>query len=115
MVNEITLKKRRIYLITGVFAMLFSGVLYAWSILKIPFKEVYAWSDSALAFNFTLTMCFFCLGAFAGSLICKRIGPRITLIIAGLLVGLGFVGTGFLLICVTSWFNYCASLLMSIL
>ncbi len=87
---------RWIYLAVGVFTMLFSGVLYAWSILKIPFKEVYAWSDSALAFNFTLTMCFFCLGAFAGSLICKRIGPRITLIIAGILVGLGFVGTGFL-------------------
>ena len=61
-----SLAVRWIYLAVGVFTMLFSGVLYAWSILKIPFKEVFAWSDSALAFNFTLTMCFFCLGAFAG-------------------------------------------------
>ena len=76
--------------------MLFSGVLYAWSILKIPFKSVFEWSDSSLAFNFTLTMCFFCLGAFAGSLICKKAGPRITLILAGLLVGAGFTITGFL-------------------
>ena len=87
---------RWVYLAIGVFAMLFSGVLYAWSILKIPFKEVFAWSDSALAFNFTLTMCFFCLGAFSGSLICKRVGPGITLVLAGSLVGLGFAGTGFL-------------------
>ena len=90
------LNKRWLFLGVGVFTMLFSGVLYAWSILKIPFKEVFGWSDKSLALNFTLTMCFFCLGAFFGSLICKRIGPKITLIIAGLLVGIGFISTGFL-------------------
>ena len=89
-------KKRSFYLATGVFAMLFSGVLYAWSILKIPFKDEFGWSDSVLALNFTLTMCFFCLGAFFGSLICKKIGPKITLVIAGALVGAGFVMTGLL-------------------
>ena len=90
------LKKRRIYLAVGVFAMLFSGVLYAWSILKVPFAEVYLWSASALSFNFTLTMCFFCLGAFAGSLILKKIGPCGSLIVSGALVGVGFVVTGLL-------------------
>ena len=90
------LNKRWLFLGVGVFTMLFSGVLYAWSILKIPFKEAFGWDDKALALNFTLTMCFFCLGAFFGSLICKRIGPKITLIIAGLLVGIGFISTGFL-------------------
>ncbi len=90
------LKKRYLYLITGVFTMLFSGVLYAWSILKTPFKADYNWSDSVLALNFTLTMCFFCLGAFFGSLICKKIGPKITLIFAGILVGIGFSATGLL-------------------
>ena len=88
--------KRRVYLIVGVLAMLFSGVLYAWSILKAPFKQIFQWSDSSLALNFTMTMCFFCLGAFAGSLICKKIGPKITLVIAGLLVGAGFGLTGLL-------------------
>lgn len=94
MTDKSTLKKRYLYLVTGVFAMLFSGVLYAWSILKIPFKEVYQWSDSSLALNFTLTMCFFCLGAFFGSLLCKKLKVRLTLIIAGVLVGVGFVLTG---------------------
>ena len=89
-------KKRSIYLITGIFTMLFSGVLYAWSILKIPFKSEFNWSDSVLAFNFTLTMCFFCLGAFFGSLICKKLGPKITLFISAMLVGVGFVATGLL-------------------
>lgn len=91
-----TLSKRRIYLFTGVFSMLFSGVLYAWSILKVPFKEELGWSDSALALNFTITMCFFCLGAFFGSLINRKAGVRVSLITSGVLVGLGFVLTGLL-------------------
>lgn len=96
MTTNANLNKRWLYLVSGVFTMLFSGVLYAWSILKIPFKNEFGWSDSVLAFNFTLTMCFFCLGAFFGSLICKKIGTRLTLIIAGALVGVGFVATGLL-------------------
>lgn len=96
MANKNKLNKRWFYLATGVFAMLFSGVLYAWSILKIPFKESFGWEDSVLSLNFTLTMCFFCLGAFFGSLICKKIGPKFTLIISGILVGAGFISTGFL-------------------
>ncbi|MBQ7115532.1 MAG: MFS transporter [Clostridia bacterium] len=96
MTTKSNLNKRWIYLISGVFTMLFSGVLYAWSILKIPFKSNFNWSDSVLAFNFTLTMCFFCLGAFFGSLICKKLGTRLTLIIAGALVAIGFGSTGLL-------------------
>ncbi len=96
MTTKSQLNKRWLYLISGVFTMLFSGVLYAWSILKIPFKNEFQWSDSVLAFNFTLTMCFFCLGAFFGSLICKKIGPKITLILAGVLVAVGFSATGLL-------------------
>lgn len=96
MTTQNNLKKRWFYLVTGVFAMLFSGVLYAWSILKIPFNDVFGWDASVLSLNFTLTMCFFCLGAFFGSLICKKIGPKFTLMIAGVLVGAGFVSTGML-------------------
>ena len=96
MTTNANLNKRWLYLVSGVFTMLFSGVLYAWSILKIPFKNEFGWSDSVLAFNFTLTMCFFCLGAFFGSLICKKVGTKLTLILAGALVGAGFVTTGLL-------------------
>ena len=101
-----SMKKRWLYLAAGVFAMLFSGVLYAWSILKVPFKEDFGFAESVLSLNFTLTMCFFCLGAFFGSLICKKIGAKITLVIAGLLVGAGFVSTGMLTAQSNPWWLY---------
>lgn len=96
MTKSFNLNNRWFYLVAGVFAMLFSGVLYAWSILKTPFMTEYKWDASVLSLNFTLTMCFFCIGAFWGSLICKKIGPRFTLLISGALVGLGFVLSGLL-------------------
>ena len=90
------LSHRTLYLALGVFSMFFCGILYAWSILKVPFKDIYGYTDSELALNFTLTMCFFCLGAFFGSLICKKAGVRATLCISAVLVLIGFSLTGLL-------------------
>ncbi len=90
------LSDRRFFLAVGVFAMLFSGIIYAWSILKVPLKEEFGFGDSALALNFTLTMCFFCLGAFFGSKLNKIIGTKLTVILSGILVGIGFIGTAFI-------------------
>ncbi len=96
MFSDKKLENRKFFLAVGVFAMLFSGILYAWSILKVPLKEEFNFSDSSLAFNFTLTMCFFCLGAFFGSQLFKRIGTKLTIILSGILVGVGFFFTGFI-------------------
>ena len=94
MFSDKKLSSRNVFLAVGVFAMLFSGILYAWSILKVPFKTEFGFSDSSLAFSFTLTMCSFCIGAFFGSQLFKRIGTRLTIILSGLLVGIGFICTG---------------------
>lgn len=82
------------YLVVGVVAMLFAGIIYGWSILKAPLAAAFGWSASDLALNFTLTMCFFCLGGVVGGLLAKRIGPKITVIIAAVLACAGFLLTG---------------------
>lgn len=87
---------RRFYLALGFLVMLFSGVLYAWSILKVPFAENFHWTASELALNFTLTMCFFCVGMFLGGLLSKKLGSKLTLILSAVLVGAGFALTGLL-------------------
>ena len=87
---------RWIYLAIGVIAMLFAGVLYAWSILKAPLATTFGWGTSGLALNFTIAMSFFCIGGLLGAQISKRAGIRIALITAGILAALGFILTGFL-------------------
>lgn len=85
-----TASLRWLYMILGVIALLFAGVIYAWSILKAPLAAELGWSGSQLALNFTLTMCFFCLGGFVGGLLSKRIGGRACLFLAAALSGVGF-------------------------
>ena len=83
-------------MVVGVIAMLFAGVLYAWSILKSPFSAEFGWGTSELALNFTLAMTFFCIGGLLGAQLSKRLGHRIALISAGFLSALGFILTAFL-------------------
>lgn len=81
------------YLALGVTALLFAGILYGWSILKAPLANTFGWSEPQLALNFTLTMCFFCLGGFLGGLANKRLGPRLPLLLTGGVSCAGFLMT----------------------
>ena len=87
------LSMRWFYLSVGVIAMLFAGVLYAWSILKAPLTAEFGWGASELALNFTLAMSFFCIGGLLGAQLSKRVGHRFALIFAGALSVAGFLLT----------------------
>ena len=91
-----TASVRWLYLTVGTVTMLFAGIIYAWSILKTPLATEFGWDAPALALNFTLTMCCFCLGGFFGSQISRKLGASLSIVIAGVLAGAGFVLTGLL-------------------
>lgn len=78
------------YLVAGVVMMLFAGIIYAWSILNAPLVKAFNWDKAALGLNFTITMCFFCLGGILGGILTKKLSPRLSVIIAAILVFLGF-------------------------
>lgn len=103
--SKSNLSVRWFYLVVGVIAMLFAGVLYAWSILKSPLAAEFGWGASQLALNFTLAMSFFCIGGLLGARLSKRAGHRIALITAGILSALGFILTA-LLHTVSVWMLY---------
>ena len=87
---------RNLYLVVGVVAMLFAGILYAWSILKAPLSSEFGWGASELALNFTLAMTFFCIGGLLGARLSKRAGHKIAILLAGILAAAGFILTAFL-------------------
>ena len=91
--QETKLSIRWLYLAVGAAALLFAGIIYGWSILKAPLAEEFGWSAGQLALNFTLTMCFFCLGGMAGGVLVKKAGAQIALVLAGALSCLGFLLT----------------------
>ncbi len=84
------LSVRWFYMVAGVIAMLFSGILYAWSILKSPLGLEFGWGASDLALCFTLAMTFFCVGGLLGARISLKSGHRVALLSAGILSAAGF-------------------------
>lgn len=84
-------RKRWAYLALAMLCLFFGGVVYAWSILKIPFATEFGWQTAALTLNFTLTMCFFCVGGIVGGTISKRCGAKIALLFAAALTFTGFM------------------------
>ena len=92
--KENSINKRWFILAVGVVTMLFAGIIYAWSILKVPFAQEAGFTPDNLALNFTLTMCFFCIGGFLSGQLVRRIGTRPTILIAGAVAGAGIALAG---------------------
>ena len=87
--KETFTKTRWLRLALGVITLLFSGIIYSWSLIKAPFDE-FNWSSSALTLNYTLTMCFFCIGGFVSGLLSKKISMRARMLFSAVLVLSGF-------------------------
>jgi OFA family oxalate/formate antiporter-like MFS transporter len=76
---------------TGTLTLLFLGLIYAWSIFRTPFSELFPdWSISQLSLTFTISMIFFCLGGFAGGLLSKRLSIRVRMLISAAMLFVGF-------------------------
>ena len=84
---------RWIYAIVGVIAMLFAGLIYAWTVLSSPMSVVNngPWEDSALTWTSTIVMVFFCLGGFFGGLLQRKIKVRYEMWLSAVLLATGFL------------------------
>ncbi len=89
---------RWFYLVVGVIAMLFAGIIYGWSTINAPLATLFNLDAKGpqLTLNFTLTMSFFCVGGLVGAQMSKRLGSKVTIMVSGVLAALGFVLTSFL-------------------
>ena len=78
------------YLTAGSAALLFSGVIYAWSILKAPFATDMGWTAAQLGFNYTLTISVFCLSSVVCGVLSTKLPFRIRILMGAVMVFLGF-------------------------
>ncbi|MGI6256896.1 MAG: MFS transporter [Anaerovoracaceae bacterium] len=85
------------YIAAGALMLLFLGLIYAWSIFKVPLNQVYPdWSVSQISLTFTISMICFCLFGFLGGKLQTWLTPRVIVFVGGLLIFCGFFGVSFM-------------------
>ena len=89
-------KKRMVFLVLSTVTLLFLGLIYAFSMFAAPMCESFGLEKSQIGITFYIMMIMFCLGCVAGAFIEKRIGVKLSIIIAAILYAFGFIGTAFL-------------------
>lgn len=76
------------------FALLFLGLIYAFSMFAAPMGAAFELEKGAVGLTFNIMMIAFCIGAVIGSQVERRIGVKGTIVIAAVLFFVGFAGTG---------------------
>ena len=89
MIAQTRLPNRWFIALAGTGLQLCLGTVYAWSYFQKPLVEAYGWSNSQVAWTFSLAICFLGLAAAWGGLQLSRLGPRRLAVTGGLLFGLG--------------------------
>lgn len=66
---------RFLYLAVGAICLFFAGIIYAWSIVKVPLINELGWDPSAVNFNYTVMLSCFCLGGMLPGLLSGKMSP----------------------------------------
>lgn len=84
-------KVRWLYAVNGIIALLFLGLIYAWSVFVGPLESEFGWLRSQTSLTFSISMAAFCLGGLTGGVICRRWSGRVAMCIAAAFILCGFL------------------------
>ena len=104
----IKIEKKWLIAIMGTLTQLSLGTVYAWSFFQTPITEMAGWSNTQVAWAFSLSI--FMLGVMAawGGAKIDKYGPRKLAIIGGVMYALGYIISAYALSSGTLWLLYLA-------
>jgi OFA family oxalate/formate antiporter-like MFS transporter len=82
---------RWLILVISTLLMVSLGTVYAWSFFQKPLCDTYLWTNSQVAWAFSLAICFLGLAAAVGGLLLPRTGPTRLALLGGVLFGSGYL------------------------
>lgn len=104
----INIKKKWLIAIMGTFTHLSLGTVYAWSFFQRPITELVGWSNTQVAWAFSLAIFMQGIMAAWGGIKINRYGPRKLAIIGGVMYALGYIISGYALSTGNLWLLYLA-------
>jgi hypothetical protein len=69
-------RNRWVIAIAGVFFQILLGVVYAWSVFRIPLSKQFGWSISQVTLTFTISIFVLGFASFFGGLWMNQQGPQ---------------------------------------
>lgn len=70
------------------------GSVYAWSVFIRPLRDTTGWSEPQVTWAFSIAIAALGITAALGSGFMQRIGPRRSVMLSAILLGIGYVGAG---------------------
>ena len=84
--------KRWGYVVAGTIILLFAGLIYVWSLYKVPLNTTFPdWTPSQLSLVFTVSIICFCLGGFIGGKLSKKISHRTLIFLSAAFLFAGYM------------------------
>ena len=104
----IKIEKKWLIAIMGTITHLMLGTVYAWSYFQTPITKLVGWSNTQVAWAFSLSI--FMLGVMAawGGTKIDKYGPRKLAIIGGVMYAMGYIISAYALSSGTLWLLYLA-------
>jgi OFA family oxalate/formate antiporter-like MFS transporter len=88
--------EKTLTVLTSMIMLLCLGLIYGWSIFVAPLEAEFGWVRSQTSLTFTISMAFFCMGSLAGGmLVMKNVKRNLLMVIAGVLLLVGFYAASF--------------------
>jgi len=89
----VTTKKRWVCAAAGFSAMIFLGLVYAWSVFVAPLEAYFGWDRSQTSMIFSISVLGFSLGIIFGGILSKRLPPKKVMWFCATLALIGFACT----------------------
>ncbi len=83
---------RWFYLAVGIVLMLFLGLIYAWSVFRMPLEQEFNWSSAESSVTFSISMMMFCIGGLISGILTSKKGAKVTLRCCATCLAVGFIG-----------------------
>ncbi len=89
-------RKRLIILSANVLLILFSGLLFAWTVFVTPLEQEFGWQRAQTSLTFTLSLSLSTLAASVANFIAQKIKPQIIVFVSGIIVGVSLFLTSYI-------------------
>ncbi|MDR1016642.1 MAG: MFS transporter [Coriobacteriales bacterium] len=87
----VAMRRRWLYLVLAMLALLFLGFIYGWSILSEPLAGEFGWNATQLSVPFTICTSCYCISGVVGAYLTRATSLRVTMLAAAVL---GLAGYG---------------------